>query len=92
MFAEVTDETAKMIAQWMAVGFTHGVMNTDNLSIKSITIDYGPFGFIDEYDPHFIPNSSDDFGRYDLQNQPGVGYWNLKKLSTALLPVIAREF
>ena len=89
LFAEITSSTAKMIAHWMSVGFAHGVMNTDNMSIKSITIDYGPFGFLDEYDPHFIPNTSDDTGRYDLQNQPSVGIWNLQRLAasfSALVP------
>ena len=55
--------------RWTAIGFTHGVLNTDNMSIAGITIDYGPFGFIDEYNPGFIPNHSDDMGRYDLQSQ-----------------------
>jgi uncharacterized protein YdiU (UPF0061 family) len=58
-----------MIAHWLSVGFAHGVMNTDNLSIASVTIDYGPFGFVDEYDPNFVPNTSDDAGRYDLESQ-----------------------
>ena len=89
LLAEVTESTAKMIARWMSVGFAHGVMNTDNMSIVSITIDYGPFGFIDAYDPHFIPNSSDDGGRYDLQNQPSIGLWNLAKLARALFPLIS---
>ena len=89
LLAEVTESTAKMIARWMSVGFAHGVMNTDNMSIVSVTIDYGPFGFVDAYDPHFIPNSSDDGGRYDLQNQPSVGLWNLAKLARALFPLIS---
>ena len=91
LYAEITDDTAKMIAHWMAVGFVHGVMNTDNLSLKSITIDYGPFGFLDEYDPHYIPNTSDDMGRYDLQNQPSIGYWNLEKLAKSLTPILASK-
>ena len=63
LFSEVTSQTADMIARWMSVGFAHGVMNTDNLSVASVTIDYGPYGFVDAYDPYFIPNTSDDLGR-----------------------------
>ena len=81
-----------MIAHWMSVGFAHGVMNTDNMSIKSITIDYGPFGFLDEYDPHFIPNTSDDHGRYDLQNQPSVGIWNLQRLAASFSAVVPGNY
>ena len=69
MFSRVTDSTAELVARWAAVGFTHGVLNTDNLSVAGVTIDYGPFGFLDEYQPGFIPNHSDDMGRYDFQNQ-----------------------
>jgi len=91
MFSEVAEKTAKMIAKWSSVGFTHGVMNTDNMSILGITIDYGPFGFVDAYDPHFIPNHSDDMGRYDLENQVNIGLWNLDKLAKALKPLISEE-
>lgn len=91
MFAEVVDKTALLIAKWMSVGFAHGVLNTDNMSIVGITIDYGPFGFIDEYNPKFIPNHSDDMGRYDLENQANIGLWNLDKLATALKPLISVE-
>jgi len=91
MFAEVVEKTANMIAKWTSVGFAHGVLNTDNMSIFSVTIDYGPFGFIDAYDPHFIPNRSDDEGRYDLENQANIGLWNLKKLAMALTPLISLE-
>eukprot|EP00095_Tigriopus_kingsejongensis_P008406 maker-scaffold9_size846264-snap-gene-6.16 protein:Tk08406 transcript:maker-scaffold9_size846264-snap-gene-6.16-mRNA-1 annotation:"hypothetical protein LOTGIDRAFT_122035" len=91
LFQEVCEDTAKMIAHWMSVGFAHGVMNTDNMSIKSITIDYGPYGFLDEYDPHFIPNSSDDMGRYDFQNQPSVALWNLQQLALAFKPLVSEK-
>ena len=91
MFTEVVDKTAFLIATWMSVGFAHGVLNTDNMSIVGITIDYGPFGFIDEYNPKFIPNHSDDMGRYDLENQANIGLWNLDKLATALKPLISVE-
>lgn len=74
--------TAKTIAQWQSVGFCHGVMNTDNMSILGDTIDYGPFGFLDSYDPSFICNHSDHQGRYSYQNQPSVALWNLNALAT----------
>ena len=77
-----------MIAGWTSVGFVHGVMNTDNLSLASITIDYGPFGFVDDYDAHYTPNHSDDDGRYDLTNQPDVAQWDLKMLAQALMPIV----
>ena len=83
--------TAKMIAQWQAVGFSHGVMNTDNMSILGDTIDYGPFGFLDVYDPDFICNHSDTNGRYSFKNQPSVGLWNLNALATSLMSLIPSE-
>merc|ERR1712059_31413 len=91
MFSEVVTHTADMIASWEVVGFTHGVMNTDNLSIGSVTIDYGPFGFVDQYDPNFTPNHSDDMSRYDLQSQANIGLWNLGKLAGALKPLVSVE-
>ena len=81
-----------MVAKWMSVGFTHGVLNTDNLGLASITIDYGPFGFLDAYDPNYIPNHSDDSGRYDYESQPSICLWNLGRLATALTPVISSKF
>ncbi len=75
----------------MSVGFVHGVMNTDNLSLASVTIDYGPFGFVDDYDPYFIPNTSDDFGRYDLENQPSIGLWNLQRMADAIKPLLSSK-
>ena len=77
-----------MVAQWQAVGFMHGVMNTDNMSILGLTIDYGPFQFMDAYDPRHICNHSDHAGRYSYENQPGVAHWNLFALGQALLPLI----
>lgn len=77
-----------MIALWMSVGFAHGVCNTDNFSLLSITIDYGPFGFMDSYDPNFVPNTSDDEGRYKIGNQANVGLFNLNKLLQALKPLL----
>lgn len=86
-FQEVVHETASMIALWQSVGFAHGVCNTDNFSLLSITIDYGPFGFLDVYDPKFVPNTSDDEHRYSFGNQPDVGAFNLEKLRLALMPL-----
>jgi uncharacterized protein YdiU (UPF0061 family) len=71
-FGEVVKRTADMIAQWQAVGFAHGVMNTDNMSILGLTIDYGPYGFMDAYDPQFICNHTDEQGRYSFINQPMI--------------------
>lgn len=87
-FATVVRETAEMIAQWQSVGFVHGVCNTDNFSLLSMTIDYGPFGFMDQYDPDFVPNTSDDEGMYRYQYQPSVGYYNLLKLSETIEPLL----
>jgi uncharacterized protein YdiU (UPF0061 family) len=89
--AEVTQRTAHMVAQWQTVGFCHGVMNTDNMSILGLTIDYGPFQFLDAYDPAHICNHSDHQGRYAFQKQPQVAYWNLFCLGQALLPLIEEQ-
>ena len=83
-FNEVVSQTAKLVASWQSVGFTHGVGNTDNFSILSLTLDYGPFRFLDQYDPDMIPNTSDDERRYSYKNQPNVGKYNLEKLRSAL--------
>ncbi len=88
-FAEVARRTAVMVAQWMRVGFVHGVMNTDNMSILGLTIDYGPYGWIDNYDPDWTPNTTDaDTRRYRFANQPRICAWNLVKLATALHPLV----
>ncbi|XP_031439544.1 protein adenylyltransferase SelO, mitochondrial-like isoform X2 [Clupea harengus] len=87
-FSTVVNETAHLIAQWMSVGFAHGVGNTDNFSLLSITIDYGPFGFMEAYNPSFVPNTSDDEGRYSIGAQANVGLFNLEKLLEALYPVL----
>ncbi len=84
----VIQRTARLMAQWQAVGFAHGVMNTDNMSILGLTLDYGPFGFLDSYDPGFICNHSDHHGRYAFDQQPGIGLWNLGRLAQALTPLI----
>ncbi|MBS0401029.1 MAG: YdiU family protein [Proteobacteria bacterium] len=85
----VSKRPARLMAQWQAVGFCHGVMNTDNMSILGLTIDYGPFQFLDGFDPGHICNHSDTQGRYAFDRQPGVAYWNLLCLARALLPLIA---
>jgi protein adenylyltransferase len=84
----VARRTARLMAQWQAVGFCHGVMNTDNLSILGLTIDYGPFGFLDAFDPGHICNHSDHQGRYAYARQPGIAWWNLHALAQALVPLL----
>ncbi len=84
----VARRTAELLAHWQAVGFCHGVMNTDNMSILGLTIDYGPFGFLDAFDPGHICNHTDQQGRYAFARQPGVAFWNLHALAQALLPLI----
>ncbi|HKP01224.1 MAG TPA: YdiU family protein [Nitrospiraceae bacterium] len=90
-FTEVVERTARLIAKWQAVGWAHGVMNTDNMSIHGVTLDYGPFGFMDEYDTGFICNHSDHNGRYAFNQQPYIGLWNLSCLAQALLPLSEKE-
>ncbi|MGA7749353.1 MAG: YdiU family protein [Gallionella sp.] len=88
---EVTQSTARLMAQWQTIGFSHGVMNTDNMSILGLTFDYGPFGFMESYDPGYICNHSDPRGRYAYDQQPQVGLWNLACLAQALSPLIPAE-
>jgi serine/tyrosine/threonine adenylyltransferase len=91
-FAEVCERTARMIAHWMRVGFVHGVMNTDNMSILGLTIDYGPYGWIDNFDPNWTPNTTDAQGRrYRFGQQAQIAFWNLTRLASALLPLFAAE-
>jgi uncharacterized protein YdiU (UPF0061 family) len=87
----VSERTAALVAQWQAVGFCHGVMNTDNMSILGLTIDYGPFQFLDAFDPGHVCNHSDETGRYAYDRQPNVAYWNLFCLGQALLPLIGDQ-
>lgn len=82
--SDVVARTARMIAGWQACGFAHGVMNTDNMSILGLTIDYGPYGFLDAWQPGFICNHSDYQGRYAFDNQPAVALWNLNRLAQSL--------
>ena len=90
-FTEVVGKTARLMAEWQAVGFNHGVMNTDNMSIAGLTIDYGPYAFLDEYDFEYICNHTDQGGRYSFGNQPNVGHWNLQALMVALSPLVNSE-
>ncbi len=88
-FEEVCRRTAALVAHWMSVGFVHGVMNTDNLSILGLTIDYGPYGWLDAFDPDFTPNTTDyREGRYRWRQQGGVAHWNLARLARALAPLV----
>ena len=84
LFEKIVSSTAILIAKWQAFGFAHGVMNTDNMSILGETFDFGPFGFLDEYNPGFICNHSDHSGRYAFNNQPSIGLWNCHALAAAL--------
>ena len=88
-FEEICRRTAVMITDWMRVGFVHGVMNTDNMSILGLTIDYGPYGWLEGYDPQWTPNTTDAEGRrYCYGNQPQIAHWNLLQLANALYPLI----
>ena len=91
MFSEVVERTATMIAKWQGVGFNHGVMNTDNMSIEDLTIDYGPYAMLDDFNYNYICNHTDRVGRYAYGEQPNISYWNLTKLSEALSPIISKE-
>jgi uncharacterized protein YdiU (UPF0061 family) len=90
-YAEVVQRTARLIAQWQAVGFAHGVMNTDNMSVLGLTIDYGPYGFMEAYEPGWICNHSDHMGRYAFDQQPAVALWNLQALALALTSLLSIE-
>ena len=90
-FRVIVKETAKMIAHWQACGFNHGVMNTDNMSILGETFDYGPYGFMEDYNPSHVCNHSDHQGRYAFKNQPYIGLWNCSALGHALSSLISEE-
>ncbi|MBC5773025.1 YdiU family protein [Pontibacter sp. KCTC 32443] len=91
-FTEVVERTASLMVEWQRVGFVHGVMNTDNMSILGLTIDYGPYSFVDDFDPDFTPNTTDLPGRrYAFGKQPSIGYWNLGCLAAALLPLAEKD-
>ncbi len=88
LYRDVIQRTADVIADWQSVGFSHGVMNTDNMSVLGLTIDYGPFGFMEAYDPGFVCNHSDHNGRYAFNKQPDIAWWNLAALGNGLLPLL----
>jgi uncharacterized protein YdiU (UPF0061 family) len=90
-FTAVVERTAALMAHWQAVGFAHGVMNTDNFSILGLTLDYGPYGFVEEYEPGFICNHSDESGRYAFDRQPTIGLWNCYALAEALSSLISKD-
>ena len=92
LFHEVARRTARLIAQWQAVGFVHGVMNTDNMSILGLTIDYGPYGWVDDFNPSWTPNTTDaEQRRYRFGAQPSIGLWNVESLGIALLPLLGGD-
>ena len=91
LLREIVTRTAALVARWQAVGFAHGVMNTDNMSAFGLTLDYGPFGFLDRYDPAFICNHTDAGGRYAFDQQPTVGQWNCHALAAAFSTLVSTE-
>lgn len=91
MYGEIVKRTAQMIAHWQSLGFNHGVMNTDNMSAIGITIDYGPYAFLDTFESGYICNHTDHEGRYSFDNQPRIGHWNLSQLGRSLSPLITQE-
>lgn len=91
-FKEVCERTAALMAKWLSVGFVHGVMNTDNLSILGLTIDYGPYGWLDVYEPDWTPNTTDaENRRYRYSNQPQIALWNLARLAEAISPLVKNK-
>ncbi len=90
-FSEVVKRTAELMAGWQSVGFAHGVMNTDNMSILGLTLDFGPFGFMEAYDPGFVCNHTDSQGRYAFDMQPAIAHWNLRALAFALSGLIEKD-
>lgn len=88
LLQEIAAAQARLIAQWLSIGFIHGVMNTDNMAVSGETIDFGPCAFLDEYDPRKVFSSIDQRGRYAYANQPGIGQWNIARLAECLLPLL----
>lgn len=91
LFCEVVERTARLIAQWQGIGFCHGVMNTDNMSIAGLTIDYGPFSMLDDFNYNYICNHTDKIGRYSYGDQPNISYWNLTRLADAFSPLVDKK-
>lgn len=90
-FGEVVRLNAVMVAHWQALGFVHGVLNTDNTSLLGLTLDFGPYGFLDDYDPSWTPNTTDESGRYCFGNQPGIILWNLARLARCMIDVLVKS-
>ncbi|KAL4718391.1 hypothetical protein ACJJTC_011803 [Scirpophaga incertulas] len=88
LFSEISHRTLDLVAKWQGLGFTHGLLNTDNMSILGLTLNFGPFGFVDSYDGGFVANASDGEGRYALGKQPDVVLWNIGQLANALKPLL----
>lgn len=88
LFSEVAHNTIDLVAKWQSLGFTHGLLNTDNMSLLSLTLDYGPFGFVDSYDGGYVANLSDGEGRYALGKQPDIVLWNISQLANAFKPLL----
>lgn len=80
-------QSAELVAYWQSIGFCHGVLNTDNMSLGGVTIDYGPFAFIDYFSKDFVSNASDDYERYSFRRQPEIIEWNLERLAEAMDPL-----
>ncbi|MEI6183209.1 MAG: YdiU family protein [Polynucleobacter sp.] len=91
LFQKICARNAKLVAQWQAVGFCHGVLNSDNISVLGLTIDYGPFGFLDQFQIDYICNHSDHGGRYAYQRQPQIMHWNMACLASAFIPLLELE-
>lgn len=91
LFEQIVERTARLVAQWQVVGFTHGVLNTDNMSAIGVTLDYGPYGFLDNYNPGFIPNTTDSGGRYAFGAQPRIVLWNCVALAQTFTELTSRE-
>lgn len=91
LFCEIIQKTAKLLAKWQAIGFCHGVLNTDNISIEGLTLDYGPFSMMDEFNYNYICNTTDKAGRYAYGEQVNVMYWNLTKLSKTFIPLVTKD-
>ncbi|MBT5934798.1 YdiU family protein [Sulfurimonas sp.] len=91
MFCEIVDRTASTVSKWQGVGFNHGVMNTDNMSIEGLTIDYGPFAMMDDFNYNYVCNQSDRVGRYSYGEQPNISYWNLTMLSIAFSKIVSKD-
>ena len=91
MFCEVVQKTANLIAKWQAIGFCHGVINSDNMSIDGVTLDYGPFAMLDDFNYNYVCNHTDRVGRYSYGEQPNISYWNLAMLAKALSPLVSKE-